>query len=220
MKNNNRSQNIVWGSLLIVFGMLVLLDRFVNFTGWVWVAILMVVGVGVFIIYASDRSKKALLIPVYILWVIAIFISLLLLDILQDAFVATFVLTAVAIPFLIAFLQDRSKWGFLIPAYVLLAVGFMIPLLEQGILYEGLIPAYVMFAISIPFLAAFLKNHKNRWALIPGGILAVIGFAFIVAEAAVEYILPAILILTGVGVLLSQLFQNEPAQDDITIKKD
>jgi hypothetical protein len=220
MKANTRKQNMVWGALLILFGVLALVQTFIDISVWTWVAILAVTGLVVFIVYLTDRASKVLLIPVYVVWIVAIFVTLLELELLQDAFVATFVLTAVAVPFIIAFLQDRSRWGFLIPAYVLLAVGLMVPLLESGVLTDILIPAYVMIAIAIPFFAVYLWNRQHWWALIPAGILLIIGFAFLFAEAAVELIVPAVLILVGIGILLRQFLRREPAKEDAAVEKD
>ena len=220
MKGDKRKQNMVWGGLLILVGVLALLQTFIDFSAWVWVVILGVAGLGVFAVYLTDRASKGLLIPVYVLWVVAIFLALLALDILPDAFVASFVLTAVAIPFIVAFLQDRSRWAFLIPAYVLLAVGLMVPLLESGVLDGVLVPAYVMFTIAIPFFAVYLWNRRHWWALIPGGVLLIISFAFLFAEAAVELILPAVLILVGVGILLRQFFRGDPSTADAGVEKD
>jgi hypothetical protein len=214
MKADSRKQNIVWGGLLILFGVMALVQTFIDISVWVWVAVLGVTGLVVFIVYLTDRSSKTLLIPVYVVWVVAIFLVLLTLNILQDALVASFVLTAVAIPFIVAFLQDRSRWAFLIPAYVLLDIGLMVPLLESGVLSDMLVPAYVMFSIAIPFFAVYLWNRQHWWALIPAGILLIIGFAFLLAEAAVEIIIPAVLILVGIGILLRQFLGGKPAAED------
>jgi hypothetical protein len=211
---------MVWGGLLILFGVMALAQTFTDISAWVWAVVLGISGLVVFAVYLSDRASKALLIPVYVLWVVAIFLVLLTLDILQDAFVATFVLTAVAIPFIVAFLLDRSRWAFLIPAYVLLVIGLMVPLLESGILTDILIPAYVMISIAIPFFAVYLWNRQNWWALIPAGILLIIGFAFLLAEAAVELIIPTVLILVGIGILLRQFLRREPEAEEAGVEKD
>jgi hypothetical protein len=170
MKENKRKQSIVWGGLLIVFGVLALVQTFINFSIWTWVVILGALGLGVFAVYLSNRSNKALLIPVYIFWVVAIFLALLALELLQ-------------------------------------------------VLQRVLVPSYVMFTIAIPFLAAYLWTRKNPWLLLPGGILAIIGFAFLIAEASVEYIVPTILILAGIGILLRQFLRGEPTKEDIGVEK-
>jgi hypothetical protein len=98
----------------------------------------------------------------------------------------------------------------LIPAYVLLAVGVMIPLIEGGVLSDLLIPAYVLFAIAIPFLVVYARDPKQWWPLIPGGILALIGLSFLVAEAAVQYVGPAVLVLVGLWILARVFTRREP----------
>jgi len=214
MKSQARKQSLVWGGLLILFGVMALVEAYTDLTAWVWVAILAAAGLGVFGIYLMDRSQWGLLVPAYVLWAVAGLIALTTLNILRDEFIATYVLAAVALPFLVAFLRDRSRWGLLIPAYVLLVVGVMVGLLGGGILSDLLIPAYVLFAIAIPFFVVYARDPKQWWPLIPGGILAVIGLAFLVAEAAVQYVGPAVLVLVGVWILVRQFTRREPTAPD------
>jgi hypothetical protein len=214
MKSQARKQSLVWGGLLVLFGVMALVETYTDLTAWVWVAILAAAGLGVFGIYLTDRSQWGLLIPAYVLWAVAGLIALVTLNVLRDEFVATYVLAAIALPFLVAFLRDRSQWGLLIPAYVLLAVGVMIPLIEAGVLSELLVPAYVMFAIALPFFAVYARDPRQWWPLIPGGIMAVIGLAFLVAEAAVQYVGPAVLVLVGVWILVRVFTRREPTAPD------
>jgi hypothetical protein len=214
MKSQARRQGLVWGVLLILFGVVALVEAYTDLTAWVWVAILAAAGLVVFGVYLTDRSQWGLLIPSYVLWAVAGLIALITLNILRDESVATYVLAAIALPFLVAFLRDRSRWGLLIPAYVLLAVGVMVGLLGVGVLSDLLIPAYVLFAIAIPFFVVYARDPKQWWPLIPGGILAVIGLAFLVAEAAVQYIGPAVLVLVGVWILARVFTRKEPTAPD------
>jgi hypothetical protein len=209
MKSQARRQSLVWGGLLIFFGVMALVETYTDLTAWVWVAALAAAGLGVFAIHLTDRSQWGLLIPAYVLWAVAGLIALVTLNVLRDEFVAAYVLAAIALPFLVAFLRDRSRWGLLIPAYVLLAVGVMIGLIGRGVLSDLLIPAYVLFAIAIPFFVVYARDPKQWWPLIPGGILAVIGISFLVAEAAVQYVGPAVLVLVGVWILVRQFSRRE-----------
>jgi len=203
-------QGLVWGGLLILLGVLSLLETYTSLGPWVWVAVLTVAGLGTYGIYAKDRSEKWMLIVSYVLLVVAGLVMLITLNILRDEAIATYVLTAIALPFLLAFLQsDRTKWGLLIPPYVLIAVGVMVGLIGLGILDDLLIPAYVLIAISIPFFVVYARDTKQWWPLIPGGITALIGLSFLIAEAAVQYIAPAILIVAGIWVLVRQFTQKE-----------
>ena len=220
MEAHTRKQGLIWGGLLIFFGLVWLVETYTDLSEWVWVAILVAAGLGVFGVYLTDPSEWGLLIPAYVLWAVAGLIGLITLNILRDQFVATYVLTAIALPFLVAFLRDREQWGLLIPAYVLLAVGVMVGLIGAGFLNDLLIPTYVMFAIAIPFLVVYARNPKQWWPLIPGGIMAVIGLSFLIAEAAVEYIAPAVLILAGVWILVRQLTRKESTGSDAPVETD
>jgi len=213
MNQQSRTSGIVLGSLLIIFGVLALVETQTDLNAWIWVAVLTIGGFGIYAVYATDRSQKWLLIVSYILLAVAGLVTLLTLGVLKDAFVATYVLLAIGIPFFVAFLYNRDNWGLLIPAYVLLAIGVMVPLIELGVLSDTLVVTYVMMAIAIPFFVVYLLNTKNWWALIPGGILAVIGLGFLIAEASVEYIFAAGLIIAGLIIVIRQFMKKEePAE--------
>ncbi len=203
-------RGLVWGGLLIALGVLLLIQVYVDLTAWIWVAVLAAAGFGAFLIYLTDPSDWGMLIPAYVLWAVAGLVALIELDVLMDEWIALYVLSAIALPFLAGFLRDRKRWGLLIPAYVLLAVGLMVGLIGAGVLDDLLVPAYVMFAIAIPFLLVFVRNRANWWALIPGGIMAVIGLSFLIAESAIEYIFPVAVILVGVWILVRQFMAKEP----------
>lgn len=209
MKSQASKQGLVWGGLLILLGVMSLLDTFADLGAWIWVAVLTLAGLGVYAIYTTDRTQKWVLIVSYVLLVVAGLVTLITLNILRDEAIATFVLSAIALPFLVAYFRDRSQAGFLIPAYVLFAVGVMVGLIGAGILDDLLIPAYVLFAVAIPFLVAFMVDRRKWGMLIPGGITAIVGFAFLIAEATVEYLLPVVLILAGAWILLRQFMDKE-----------
>jgi hypothetical protein len=214
MISQTQKQALVWGGLLVLFGGLGLLATFVDLSAWIWATILAVAGLGVFAVYLMDRSDWSLLIPAYVLWVVALFLALITLNVLRDEFIATYVLVAIALPFLAVFLRDHAQWWALIPAYVLTAVGVMVALIGRGILNDLLVPAYVMFAIAIPFIAVYARDRRQWWPLIPGGIMALIGLAFLIAEAAVQYVAPVVLVLAGLWILVRQFMHKEPAAPD------
>ena len=182
-------QGLVWGGLLILFGVMSLVEIYTDLGPWDWVAVLTAAGLGIYSIYAMDRTEKWILIVSYVLLAIAGLITLITLNVLRDEAVATYVLTAIAIPFLVAFLQrGRRNWSLLIPPYILIAVGVMVGLIGVGFLDDLLIPAYVLIAVSIPFFVAYARNTQQWWPLIPGGITAIVGLSFLIAEAAVQYV--------------------------------
>jgi hypothetical protein len=209
MNTQSKKYGLVLGGLLIVFGVLALLETVTDLGAWVWVAVLTIGGLAVYGVYATDREEKWLLIISYAMLAVAGLVALLTLGVLDDPYVATYVLLAIAIPFLAAFLFDRTRWGLLIPFYVLLAVGVMVPLIELGVLDDNLTVTYILLAIAIPFFVVFIRNTKNWWALIPGGILAIIGLSFLIAETSVEYIFAAALIVAGILIVVRQFTKRE-----------
>ncbi len=209
MKNKNGKQSFAWGSLLIVFGILGLIDLYTDLTAWAWATVLFFAGLGMLGIYLKDRSDWGWLIPTYVMWAVAALVTLIETGILVDSFIATFVLTTIAIPFLVGYWRNHEQWGLLIPAYVLLAVGVMVGLLERGFLTDLMVPAYVMFAIAIPFFVVYGRNPRQWWPLIPGGIMAIIGASFLIAEAMVGYVIPVVMILAGILILLRQIRHQE-----------
>lgn len=209
MNTTSKKSGLVLGGLLIIFGVMALLETLTDLGAWVWVAVLIIAGLAVYAIYATDRTEKWLLIISYAMLAVAGLVTLLTLEVLDDPYVATYVLLAIALPFLMAFLADRTRWGLLIPFYVLLVVGVMVPLTELGVLDDNLTVTYILLAIAIPFFVVFLRNTKNWWALIPGGILAIVGLSFLIAEASVEYIFAAVLIVAGILIVVRQFTKAE-----------
>jgi len=209
MNTTSKKSGLVLGGLLIIFGVMALLETLTDLGAWVWVAVLIIAGLAVYAIYATDRTEKWLLIISYAMLAVAGLVTLLTLEVLDDPYVATYVLLAIALPFLVAFLADRTRWGLLIPFYVLLVVGVMVPLTELGVLDDNLTVTYILLAVAIPFFVVFLRNTKNWWALIPGGILAIVGLSFLIAEASVEYIFAAVLIVAGILIVVRQFTKAE-----------
>jgi len=265
MKLQSRNQALVWGILLIIFGVVGLVESFTDLTTWTWAAILAATGLGIFGVFLRDRSEWWPLIPAYALWATAGLLALVELNVLDgvflaayilptialpfivvflrdrsqwwalipayvllavaamlllsetvllpDAFQATFILTAIALPFLVVYLLNRAQWWSLIPAYVLLSIGVMIPLEELGVLSDFLVPAYVMFVIAIPFFVVYIRNPKQWWPLIPGGIMTTIGLSFLLVEA-FQYVFPALVILVGLWVLMRSFTRKETLSDE------
>jgi len=196
--DKQRKQGLVWGGLLILLGMMSLGETFFNMSAWAWVAMLIAGGLSVYGLYAIDRTEKWMLVISYALLAVASLVSLLTLKILQSSFIPTFVLIAIALPFLMAFLQsERTKWGLLIPFYILLAVGVMVPLIGIGVLDGVLVAAYVLFAIAIPFFIVYARDSRKWWALIPGGFTSIVGVSFLIAENAIEFVAPIAMIVAG-----------------------
>ncbi|MCJ7623328.1 MAG: hypothetical protein MUO76_07475 [Anaerolineaceae bacterium] len=211
MKFNTEKQAIVWGGLLIIFGLLSLIEVYFRLFAWVWIVVLAAAGFGVFWIYTTDRSDRWLLIPAYVLWAVAGLIAITTINFL-DNIIATYVLGAIALPFLYVYWRDRAQWWALIPAYSLAAVGFMVFLIEANVIDDILVAAYVMFAIAIPFFVVYFRNKGNWWALIPGGIMAVLGISFLLSGDAAQFVGPLVLVIAGGWIIFRQFSRKETAK--------
>lgn len=203
-------QSIIWGALLVLVGGMMLIQTFTDIGTWIWAAVLGGVGLAVYAVYAIERKAKWMLIVSYIFLVIALMLALLELEILGDAWVATFVLGSIAIPFLYVYLSTgRTQWWFLIPAYSLIAIGIMVPLLDAEILTDEIVPAYVFLTIALPFFVAYIRNRKLWWALIPGAIMGIMGLGFLMSSIEADYILPVALIILGLGVFIGPILRGK-----------
>lgn len=214
MNTQSKKSGVVLGGLLIIFGGMALLETVTDLGAWVWVAVLTIGGLLVYGAYATDRAEKWLLIISYTMLAVAGLVTLLTLGVLDDPFVPTYVLLAIALPFVVAFLLDRTKWGLLIPAYVLLVVGVMVPLTDLGVINDFLIVSLILFAIAIPFFVVYARNTKNWWALIPAGVLTIIGIAFLIAETAVQYIGPVVLVIIGLWIITRAFTRKEVVEPE------
>jgi hypothetical protein len=210
MSSRTVKQSLVWGGLLIVIGVLLAIDQLTELSPWVWVLALGAFGLVALVLYLADRSDWAMLITAYALLAITLLIALSLLDIVSDEVIGSYILVAISLAFLAVYFRNRARWWALIPAYVLLAIGIMIGLVELGLLDDLLVPAYVLLAIAIPFFVVFARDRRQWWALIPGGILAVIGLSFLVAEGSFAYIGAFLLILGGLWILVRSVVRREP----------
>jgi hypothetical protein len=201
---------LVWGGTLILVGMLLLVNQFVELSAWVWAGMFALAGLGALGLYLTDRSDWAMLLVSYIALAIALRIALAELNVLRGDAVAFYVLSAVALPLLAVFVRDRAQWWAVIPAYILLAVAVMIWLIGRGVLGDLLIRSYVLFAVALPFFVVYARDRSPWWALIPGGIMAIVGLSFLIAEGAVEVIGAVVLILIGVGILVRLFTRRAP----------
>jgi len=207
--NIDRKHGLVWGSLAILLGLMSLLENFTYLGPYVWAAALIFSGLGVYGLYASDRSEKWMLITSYVLLVIGVMVALINLGVIRDEGIATYVLWVIGLPFLWAYLRDRTQWYYLIPAYALFAVGLMVGLIGLRVLDDFLIPAYVMFAVAVPFIVVYVQDKKKWWALIPGGIMGFMGIAFLLADDSVRFVVPLALIVGGIWVLVRQFTKKD-----------
>jgi hypothetical protein len=178
MLSRAAKQFLIWGGVLILVGVLSLVNQLVELSPWVWAAFLAGSGLGALGLYLADRCDGLVLLAAYVLWAVAGLIALVSSDLLRDEAIAVYVLLAMALPFLGIFLRDRGRWWALIPAYLLLVISGLIGLTQWRLFSDDLVSAYVLLAGAILFFMVYARDRARWWALIPGGILAVLGLSF------------------------------------------
>jgi hypothetical protein len=208
MRASIGKQNLVWGILLIIFGVTAFIETFADITVWGWVIILFAAGLFTLGVSWRERTIWANFIPTYVLWSIAGMVTLIELNIISDEGIAVYVLWIIALPFVVGYYRIKNAWGLLIPAYVLFTVGIMVGLIGLGWLTDFLIPAYVLVAISIPFFVVYVRNPKNWCALIPGGIMGLTAIGFLLATPAIRLVVPLVMVLVGIWILTRQILKR------------
>jgi hypothetical protein len=184
-----RKQSLVWGSLLVFFGIAGLLELYIDINIKLWAGLFAAAGVGIFLVFLSDRSEWWPLIPSYILVAIAGLLAVVAWDLLVDNALATYVLLAIALPFVVVYLRDRKQWWALIPAYVMVVIAFIVFVEEAGVLPDYLVGTGVLVAIGLPFLAVYLRDRSNWWALIPAYAMISISVIIPLSELNIEEML-------------------------------
>jgi len=165
--------------------------------GVIATVVLVLIAVPFLAVFLLNRENWWALIPGWVLLTIGVMVFLLDQNLLDGELVPLYVLGSIGLPFLVVYFINRENWWALIPAYVLLNVGTMVTLIVFNLLDGFAIPAYIMFSIAIPFLVVFLINRTNRWALIPAGILSVLGLGFFAGTDMARYVIPAVLVIAG-----------------------
>ena len=170
--------------------------------------VLILIAIPFLAVYFRDRAQWWALIPGYIMLAISFVILLETQEVIGDEAIGAFITASIGLPFLVVYLQKRDQWWALIPAYTMFAIAILIAFIEPIGDEEMVVPAYVMFAIAIPFLYVYIRNRQNWWALIPGGIMSVIGLGFLMTVEIAQFLIPAVLIIAGIWVLMRQSKQE------------
>ncbi len=211
LQDREQRSRIIAGVVIILLGVMALINNAVEpeTAAWLWI-IVMVVAAVIFGWAYMQEKETWFAIGAYLTGAIALLVFLLTktkLDEseLSDVWVPAIVLLGIALPFVVAWWVDRTRWGLLIPAYILVAI-IPILLISETTEKEGdLVPAYVMLVIGVPFIGAYLLTRK--WGfLVPGGIMILIGLAFLgtsvgLSEQVLTVIVPIVLIAIGAFML-------------------
>ena len=153
-------------------------------------------------VYFKNQQRWWALIPAYVFLLIGLLITSSEVLRLGDKAIAPGILGGIGLPFLYVYFRNRENWWALIPSYALLAIAAMIGLLEFRLLSGMAVPAFIMLVIAIPFFFVYFRDQEKRWALIPGGITALVGLGFLFGTDYGAYFTSAVLVLAGVWMLV------------------
>lgn len=199
-----------WGGLLIIIGVVVILENLeiVRFGGLIWALILAIVGIGFLPVFISNKDNWWALIPAFTLLSVALAITLSNLWSEDLGSLSGFiVLFGIGLSFLVIYLTNRTNWWAFIPFGVLSSIAvsvllepYLTDLVFVGIFFLGVgITFGVLSIIPTP-------QGKMNWAVVPAGVLFVLGLVFFfVSGDFFRIIAAALLIILGVYVIFRTL---------------
>jgi hypothetical protein len=201
---------ILWGSLLIIGGVLFLLQnlRIFEFGDLFWAALFFLAGLFFFSLYRQERANWWSLIPGFTLLGIGAQIAVdRLFPGASNILGGLLVLGSIGLSFLVIYLLNRANWWAIIPGGVMVtlavvsAVSEALPGVETGgVFFLGLGLTFALVAL-LPS-----PDGQMKWAWIPAAIMLVMGTLLLAtAEKLIAYIGPAALILIG-GYLILRTF--------------
>lgn len=129
--------------------------------------------------YSVNRKRWGLMVPANVL--VAVMAASLMIPHVNGQLLATLIIAATGVPFLVLYLLDRSRrWAIITTAVIaVLACGPMVTTLMETHSVE--LGGLAFFALtSLCFFSLLLFSRKNWWAVIPGGIMASLGASLLV----------------------------------------
>ncbi len=201
--SRRRYASLLWGGFLIILGIALLAENLGLLGDWtvpIWSLALWAGGLLFLAVFFSDRDQWWALIPGLVLPGIGTAVYLGERGLVAEHAVGTIILATIGLPFLLIFLSDRSQWWALIPAFALAGSACGVFLEGTGAISDEAVAGVIVGGVSLGFLSIYFFEREQWWALIPGGILALIALLMLLATAT-EYILPLALILVGILLL-------------------
>jgi hypothetical protein len=209
--NNNRTGAMAVGALLLAFGLLFLLQNFGLFgslSNLIWLFIFGAAGVTFLFVFASNREHWWALIPGFTLMGLAVLIAF---GDRMGVWGGALFLGSIGLAFWVIYAVRREFWWALIPAGTLTTLAIVAALAEQT---DGMIVGGILFlGLAATFTLVYVltaAEARQRWALIPAGILGAIGMLLMLSLGGlVNYIWALALIGAGVYLLgRSKLLQR------------
>ncbi|MBN1886419.1 MAG: hypothetical protein JW850_00450 [Thermoflexales bacterium] len=174
--------SIIWAIVLILAGAFLLAQNFGllgELSAPIWSVGLAALGLLFLLNFITDKEQWWSLIPGCILLGVSAVIYMSAVLNLPGEWAGSLMVFSVGLPFLLIYAVQASRghkdyWWALIPGGILTFIAIVIAATSR--LPGEVIGTLVMWGVALPFLGVYLtERQKNRWALIPAGILLVIG---------------------------------------------
>lgn len=202
MKDNRSYIGV--GALLVAVGALLLLQNFGLFSdlsNLIWVILFGAGGLAFLYVFAANRANWWAIIPGFTLLGLA---ALIAAGDRLGALGGAMFLGAIGLSFWVIYAVKREFWWAVIPGGTLLTLAAVAALAD---VLPGLATGGVFFlGLGVTFFLVYIlptPEGRMTWALIPGGILALVGVLMTLSIGGIiNYVWPAALILAGAFVLL------------------
>ena len=116
---------------------------------------------------------------------------------------------------LVLFARDVARWWPIIPAFTLLTVGLIIFLTTQTDLVGEVLGAILFFGIALAFAVIFLLDRHRWWAVIPCGVLLVVGATTVLSTLNVSPGLLSATLFIGMGVVFLFVYLLGPLKREV-----
>jgi hypothetical protein len=213
---------MAWGIVLIGLGLLFLLQTLgvmVGGVGWLFAPLFVAGGAVLLYVYITKPKEWWAIIPAAALAGIGAAIGF---GSLPWAFGGTLAgasfLGAMGLAFWIIYLRNMEFWWAIIPAGILSSVAGLVLISEllngdaaAGVFFLGMATTF-----GLVYLLTGKREERMTWALIPGGILAVLGLILLVASVSLlSWLWPLALIGVGGYILLrARTVKTDDDMDD------
>jgi hypothetical protein len=208
--SNLLKSRILWGSILIIGGILFLMQNLFGFQfgNLFWALVLGLGGLFFLSIFFTNRTNWWGLIPGITLLSVALLVALgAIAPDVADTLGATIVLGGIGVSFVVVYLLNREFWWAIIPSGVLLSLSIALAF-ENFISDTGFVSIFFLGMALTFAVVAQMRTPEGRmqWAWIPAGILGVIGIAFgAFSGSIVAFAVPVILIAAGAVLIFRTL---------------
>lgn len=210
--------NIAWGAVLVLVGLLFLLQSFGLLAGGLsllWTLLFAAGGATFLYVFITQSEQWWAVIPGFTLLGLAL---LIMLGSFGSPFVETLgaaiFMGSISAAFWVIYVRKQEYWWAVIPGGVLLTLAGIIVLSE--LLPGGVVGGLFFLGLALTFgLVYILPNPEGRmvWALIPAGVLGLMGILIVVASSQLlRWLWPLALIGVGGYLVLRTLMQrsNQP----------